>query len=218
MKFSKLSREYSSAVEREDFVAAVELVGQAAKEAGFLVGPVYHGTDTEFTVFEHSEDIGFHFGAPESANVRIRQAEMDADGVVVKAFLKIANPLRVDDMFTWAPAAVREALLVRQIITPEEYGNMDIVGREEVCGYLQRSGYDAIVYKNETEGGGDSFIVFESRQIRDASAVVLDDAGKPMTLEQRFLSDSSDIRGDAINSLERGGASARAASGRQLVR
>ena len=137
-------------------------------------------------------------------------AGLDADSVVVKAFLKIANPLRVDDMFTWAPEEVREALLVKQIITPEEYGNMDIVGREEVCGFLQRSGYDAIIYKNETEGGGDSFIVFESRQIRDASAVVLDDAGMPMTLERRFLSDSSDIRGDAISSLERGGAGGRA--------
>lgn len=210
MKFSELSRKYSSSVEREDFAAAAELVGQAAKEAGFLVGPAYHGTDTKFTVFEHSEDIGFHFGTAAAADGRIRQAGIDADSVVVKAFLKIANPLRVDDMFTWAPEEVREALLVKQIITPEEYGNMDIVGREEVCGFLQRSGYDAIIYKNETEGGGDSFIVFESRQIRDASAVVLDDAGMPMTLERRFLSDSSDIRGDAISSLERGGAGGRA--------
>ena len=218
MKFSELSRKYSSAVEREDFTLAADLVGRAAQEAGFLVGPAYHGTDTKFTVFEHSEDIGFHFGTAAAAEVRIRQAEMNADSIVVKAFLKIANPLRVDDMFTWAPAAVREALLVKQIITPEEYGNMDIVGREDVCGFLQRSGYDAIVYENVTEGGGDSFIVFKSRQIRDASAVILDDAGMPMTLERRFLSDSSDIRGDATGALERGGAGFHAYSSRQIVR
>lgn len=44
--------EYLAAVAREDVGKLKELVAREAKAKGYKIGPVFHGTDEEFTVFE----------------------------------------------------------------------------------------------------------------------------------------------------------------------
>jgi hypothetical protein len=49
-------RKYMAAVEAGDTKTAQRMVDEAAKKAGYGVGPVYHGTKQKFHVFEHRRD------------------------------------------------------------------------------------------------------------------------------------------------------------------
>lgn len=52
---------------------------------------MYHGTDAEaeFTRFEVTEDVGFHFGPPETANARFAQIEASDHGRIIPVYLPI---------------------------------------------------------------------------------------------------------------------------------
>lgn len=134
---------------------------------------VYHGTDADFSEFERTEDIGFHFGDHDAANARAALADEEGGGGNVRpVYLRISNPLRLPDLHTWGPvevaAALRQAgvLATRQADSFAEYND-----REMVRDALTAKGYDGIVYRNETEGSGDSYIVFEPGQIKSAIGV-----------------------------------------------
>jgi hypothetical protein len=134
---------------------------------------VYHGTDAEdFQTFDRSDDIGFHFAdQPEVADTRLQQMgahDADAEGSprVIPAYLSIKNPLRLSDLHTWDPRAVINELHDRGLLTDAEALGDHVVDREFVKDALDRHGYDGIVYKNETEGGGDSYIALDPRQIK----------------------------------------------------
>jgi len=131
---------------------------------------VYHGTDAEdFDVFDRTEDIGFHFGTPEQANAR---AVLGGEsGRVIPVYLRIRRPLRMPDLHDWAPDAVASELVSLGVVTPGEADAAQLVDREQVRGWLAAKGYDGIVYANETEGGGgDSYVVFDSSQVKSAYA------------------------------------------------
>jgi hypothetical protein len=83
-------QEYLAAVERGDMETAQTLVEDAARAAGYTVGPVYHGTRAKFNKFDMSFalDIGMHFG-PENVSKYF--------GDVGAYYLNIENPLRVED-------------------------------------------------------------------------------------------------------------------------
>jgi uncharacterized protein YoaH (UPF0181 family) len=63
-------REYMDAVERGDTAEAQRMVDEAARAAGFTVGPVWHGSNTLFDEFSATSDIGFHFGSEQAAMER----------------------------------------------------------------------------------------------------------------------------------------------------
>lgn len=118
---------------------------------------VYHGTQCDFTFFDRTEDIGFHFGTAETANQRLRHLRRGysprAEGdCILPVFLRIENPLRLRDLFTWEPDDVANKLADQGIITPEEAKRTQIVDRRQVCDWLAAKGYDGIVYQNMGEG------------------------------------------------------------------
>ena len=140
---------------------------------------VYHGTDApeDFNTFEHTEDIGFHFGSAAVANARAAASgpvveetarnggplEHQANRRVIPVYLSIKNPLRLPDMGTWEANDVLDALEEEGILpipTPEEahpgfgYNDDVLVDREFVAKALAKHGYDGIVYLNRGEGVG----------------------------------------------------------------
>jgi len=150
---------------------------------------VYHGTDGAFDTFERTDDVGFHFGPLKTANKRVlhiagigapayqgwrgafnaaKAAGLDlAEGSnLIPAYLKIEKPLRLPDLFTWDPDDVLLQLAERGIISDGEANTNPIVDREYVRDALAKKGYDGIVYKNVSEGGGDSYIVFDPSKIK----------------------------------------------------
>ena len=130
---------------------------------------VYHGTDADFDVFEFSEDIGFHFGSAETAATRIQQAEME-DSRTLAVYLCISNPIRLHDLHTWSPRSVVSALLNAGVISEDQAADAEVIDREQVAAWLADKGFDGIVYRNETEAGGDSWIAMQPEQIKSATA------------------------------------------------
>ncbi len=102
---------YMDAVERGDTETAQRMVDEAAKAAGYNVGPVYHGTDKNFNKFATIRDartgrtrdpnafIGSHFAASIEPARRFSEGlysdSKDGNGRIVSAFLKITKPLQV---------------------------------------------------------------------------------------------------------------------------
>lgn len=77
----KLDADYMKAVESGDVETQQRMVDEAAKKAGYDVGPVWHGSSSmnynnrseglPFTVFdENKRELGFHFGTEEQARER----------------------------------------------------------------------------------------------------------------------------------------------------
>ena len=135
---------------------------------------LYHATDAEFSAFQRTEDIGFHFGPLVTAEKRLRQiggfSESDdrySEGAhIMPVFVRMQRPLRLPDLHTWSPTAVLGALVDAGVITRETAFECDWVDRETVAEWLAVKGYDGIVYANHTEGGGDSFIALYPEQIK----------------------------------------------------
>jgi len=137
---------------------------------------VYHGTHGDFTQFEQpsrAPDLGFHFGTQDQANQFVGGAK---GANVMPVFLKIENPLRMDDVFgRGVISKVRKSsnLMRLGIFTSKDDSKIRGMSHGAAMKYMQdkikAAGYDGIVYDNVQEGGGDSYAVFDQTQIKSAT-------------------------------------------------
>lgn len=119
-----------------------------------------------FDIFAMPEDgleLGAHFGLRE-------QAEMF--GPTFAFYLKIENPLRLPDLGNWEARRVIDAARKRGVkISDAE--RQAVLGaadsNAELRVLLETKGYDGVVYVNEAEGFGDSYIAFRPEQIKSAT-------------------------------------------------
>ena len=151
----------------------------------------YHGTPRTFSKDQFQsgvsgqgsiESIGFHFGNDEAANARImpkleNQGPSEAQLYswhIMPVYLSIKNPLRVPDLGDWhSPRRVAQWLVqeggIDQAQMDEAVKKSGHQGKmRAIIKVLQANGYDGLVYKNLHEGGGDSWIAFDPRQIKSA--------------------------------------------------
>lgn len=136
---------------------------------------VFHATNAEedFDIFDRTEDIGFHFGTLETANRRAEDIKTAGGNLrLVPAYLSLQNPLRVNDLRDWCAKNVLNEFERLGLLTLEDEAKWfpDSVGREEVRDFLASKGYDGLVYENEVEGGGDSYVALRPQQIKSAIA------------------------------------------------
>ena len=140
---------------------------------------VYHATPMDFREFDVTKsDLGAHFGTYEQAAKRIKNRNDDG-GKVLAFFLNIRNPLRLKDEGSFHATAIAGQLLRKGIISKEEFKDISIngsyrSGNEPKYDAMVRqkiiaSGYDGVVYKNTMEGSGDSYIVFDPKNIKSAT-------------------------------------------------
>ncbi|MBK1666623.1 hypothetical protein CKO28_01015 [Rhodovibrio sodomensis] len=132
---------------------------------------LYHGTDAEpFQVFLHTNDFGFHFGDLETAQTRLDQMSLDSiEGhQVIPVVARVRAPLRLSDHHTWQPRNVLGELLDLGIVSPGE--SEWLAARtdwdETIPAAIERAGYDCVVYANDTEQGGDSWLIWNPRRIK----------------------------------------------------
>jgi hypothetical protein len=142
-----------------------------------LTGPVlaYHATlADDFDRFEFTEDIGFHFGTREAANKRFADitAHVDEDEVqgarILICSLHVSNPLRLDDCHTWGSVNTIFALRSAGALSDAEQAELvdgGYLDAEMFRDIVEKAGYDCVVYANETEGGGDSYIILRPEHI-----------------------------------------------------
>jgi len=174
---------------RDYIKTSFRMAGERMKDpvyAALAFGPgvikeAFHGTRFgKFEKFRDTKDIGYHFGTLEQAKAKAYGKE----GTIIKARLNIENPARLVrdfnqgdpfDLFKALPKEIADAA------TPEYWqflSHLEDIGEqpsaaasnltdqfEAIKTYLRLKGYDGIVYPNEVEGLGDSFIAFHPDQV-----------------------------------------------------
>ena len=123
---------------------------------------VYHGTDADFTEFKYGE-FGFHFGSTKE------QAE-DRGSKIGEYYLKLKNPLEFYDLGDWNDVGMWGEFLAPdnyEILTDKEVDKLETI--EDVKQALIDKGYDGIIYENQFEGKGSSYIALAPNQIKSAT-------------------------------------------------
>ena len=170
---------YIDAVNRGDMNTAQRMVDEAAEialanskirdEDGKLI-VVYHGTDSEFNVFDRTKsranmDIQGNFFSP---------WEDDAAGYgsnVRKFYLNITNP-------------ASESTGYKALSKFKGQDNAGIKARN----HLEQLGYDGVNNENE------EYIAFNANQIKSADPVTYYEEGNIIPLSERFNEENNDIR------------------------
>jgi hypothetical protein len=188
--------EYLAAVEAGDMEKAQRMVDEAAKAAGYNVGPVFHGTTRKKVKYispskaveipgaaflTDNEDMASEYTMPREYGEVIYEDEDGNEiepGIVVRAMIRLNNPKVVD-----MKGGVGDTIIMSKAV------------RE-----AKAAGNDGVIFENVRDGMADSdnegisYAVFESSQIKSADPVTYDDAGNVIPLSQRFQAASPDIR------------------------
>lgn len=186
---------YMEAVESEDTNKQEELVDQAANNAGYNIF-AEHQTSEIFTEFKAGE-FGFHVGNGIMPGLLGHET--------MELWVRISNPLRMRDLGVWSPERVIYSLPESLISDRERASLLEDIDEEMRTGrpdsgdmfayyeafapirqLLKENGYDGIVYKNEAEGGEDSYIAFDPEQLKSADPITYDADGNVIPLSQRF--------------------------------
>jgi hypothetical protein len=145
---------------------------------------VYHGTTNSVDnyippIINFEDEVGAHFGSTieQAKNAIKRQNELsnsDDNGKVLKYQISIKNALKVPDIGRWYPNRIFD-----EIIEPSNlkypkteyykgFGEIEISNRtaEDIIKIFNDNGYDGLVYDNQYEGMGESYIVFNKQQIK----------------------------------------------------
>lgn len=151
--------------------------------------PVYHSTPADYDranpdVARKQRDtasvFGMHFGSKEQAEKRFDNRMSENEQWRTTPYYIIQEkPFRVTDIEANAPLKMERLLSERRMLTPEDKAALneinisadDQIKRAELLlSVLKRRGYDGLVYANEAEGGGDSYVVFDKENIINAIA------------------------------------------------
>lgn len=157
----------------EEWIAGSAFVGDDGKPVVW-----HHGTDAEpFNIFAFAEEgsIGFHFGTRETAIARLEDIDADVDARVIEVYCRAKRPLRLQDHFTWSLRSVVGELEDLGILVGDE-GDEIIESCDDdlLFAYIERAGYDCIVYDNETERNGDSLLVWRQELIKAVGSARFD--------------------------------------------
>jgi hypothetical protein len=182
----QMDREYLAAVERGDMETAQRMVDEAAKAAGYNIGPVWHGTDAYFSTFDkdklgsvsESSDaaLGFWFSESEERAWMARSDAMRASGNTVAP-----PPLRVSLKLD-APFTVDESI--------KNYTSEDTA---KIIEDAADKGHDGVIFL-QGEAIGKDVIAFEPNKIKRTDAITRDNRRNVIPLSQRFNEQSPDIR------------------------
>ena len=200
----KADADYFKAIESGDTETAQKMVDEAAQNAGYTV-KAYHGTRSEFTVFDKHKSgdnyngwsalgDGLYFaktvkGAEHWAGMANGSGEMR----VMPSYLRLQNPLVIDPN-VGLPEDVQSAW--------DEAG--EDASAAEVA---QALGYDGIIKKGFSDDDFTDtyifqYVVFDANQIKSAEAITRDNSGKVIPLSQRFNTENNDIRFSLTEAVE----------------
>ena len=128
---------------------------------------VYHGTRAKFIAFDKDAiaHFGFHVGTLSQAKKFSKKP--------MALFAAISNAIRLPDLGMWGFENVARNVDSRGlgIINDAEYEQAWNANDQsgELRKILQSKGYDGIIYQNEVEGKGESYVAFEPAQLKSAT-------------------------------------------------
>ena len=145
-------------------------------------GPIPETFDSKLAAHSNRENLspfGFHFGTKEQAAFRGSQDDFSPyvkQGPSTGKFhVSIRKPFKTTHMGSTYVDHLADTMMDANLIKPEEYDEMrakafdDSEIAPELKGVLKRKGYDGLVYKNEREGEGLSWVPFSGTQIKSAT-------------------------------------------------
>ena len=143
---------------------------------------VFHSSKADVQSFDPQfktelSPFGFHFGTSDQANFRTGQYDFDSNMPNVgKYHLSLKNPLEVTHMGSYAPDHLAEQMMDMGILKPERYDALadnhmydPVPLGNDLVKILKQNGYDGLMYKNEKEGPGFSFVPFDGPQSKSAT-------------------------------------------------
>ena len=120
--------------------------------------------------------FGFHFGTEDQAKFRAGQFDFIGAGETAKYYLSIKRPLRVSHMASFAPDHLADQLIDMGLLEDDAYADIQseagydsVTTGDRLVAIMESAGYDGLVYENEREGAGDSFVAFAPTQIKSAT-------------------------------------------------
>lgn len=135
----------------------------------------YHYSSNSFDKVDVTKsDLGFHVGTLEQAEHRKKLLGGNED--ILSFFVNIRNPLKLKDNGSFHADNISEQLLKKGIIDKKLMNEINDAGWKERKKYNQivrniilNKGYDGIMYKNEHEGNGVSYIIIDPTTIKSTS-------------------------------------------------
>ena len=203
-----MSEEYAAAHEAGDEKKARGLVRQAAKDAGYTIGPVYHGTYADkFNEFEQGRASAMYFTdnlnyateyGPNVQEVYLKGNVADLSDPSSEAY-KIAVDA-FNEAGGWSEN--EEAMEGRRSpnFDPKKDNTWEIFDNPDtdIGGVLMDAGYDAVKLQERGALPGEdsvvSYAVFNPEQIKSAEPFTYDNQGNLIPLSERFDSRATDIR------------------------
>lgn len=215
---SEQDKAYLDAVNRGDMETAQKMVDEAAKAAGYDIGPLFHGTSSQdsFTVFKKggSESQGsylnenqqaFFFADEETAD-NYRNSKLP----LMKSYLKTNNPdqinveLELHELASSYDGDLNElANAGYPVARWQGKGSESFEDNRSAVAYFDDNADE--LYERAKSDNRDGIIidgvdgsilaiVFDPEQIKSAEPVTYDDSGNIIPLSERFNEDREDIR------------------------
>jgi len=159
---------------------------------------VYHGVKNEysgwnvFNVVNQSQEVGVHFGTYDQALAIVRDSDY-FPLQIFSCFLRVINPLKVDDTTSWTPKNYEFIFRKNKIPYNKSgsfLGNLFTIPTDVINAFNEVN-IDGLMYQNIYEGSGVSYIVFEPSQIKLADGT-----------NTTFDADNPDIRYDDGGEVE----------------
>lgn len=183
---------YLAAVQAGDIETAQRMVNEAAKEAGYDIGEVYHGTASNFNAFDNKKTgrndrglwgLGHYFA--NSLERAKSYAERQGDGArVISAFISLKNPLILK---TGSDLVIR---------LPDGTNTRELIGQNldgsKIKAIALEGGHDGVIQLKPNGEIGD-LVVYSPNQIKSADPVTYDEAGNVIPITQRFNPQSDSI-------------------------
>jgi hypothetical protein len=118
---------YFEAVKRGDMETVGRMVNERAMEAGYLAGPVYHGTNSEFTVFDREKSGGDNFWfTDKESDIESGEAGASGRSRIVSGYLNLGKIAGWDEY----EAKMQDQLIqegYNSVVLPNDNGNNFIV-------------------------------------------------------------------------------------------
>lgn len=122
--------------------------------------------------------FGFHFGTREQAEFRATQFDFRSETFTLGAYyLAIPQAFPVTHMGSFAPDHLADLMMAEGMITDEWYEKLqsanpygdDVAVGTRMVKVLTRNGYAGLVYDNDREGPGKTWVPFAPEQIKSAT-------------------------------------------------
>lgn len=146
---------------------------------------VFHATTAEFDEFDTSRgDLGAHFGnLDQMQHLESRLGMRGGPMMILPVWLRMERPLRLSDVGSFHADGIAVQLERKGLLRK---GEGKAIAKECDVDWRQRkvhdprlrqiildAGYDGVVYRNEHEGAGDSWIALDPKQIKSVYNVGL---------------------------------------------